>query len=222
AEHIGVPDCRIPACGLSWIPTRQPIILDDWPVAYLPGARNYTTVMSWKTDVTLPSIDGQRYGGKDVEFLKFIDLPARVSVALEVAVSGTAPRDELRRHGWQVADAFQHSHSLDAYHDYLRHSRAEWSIAKNAYVASRSGWFSTRSAAYLALGKPVVVQDTGFRSHLPSGDGLLAFTDLDEAAAAIAAIESDYKHHCDAARAVAERELASDRVLGKLLADVGL
>ncbi|MBI3785655.1 MAG: glycosyltransferase, partial [Deltaproteobacteria bacterium] len=175
-----------------------------------------------KTDVTLPTIDGQRYGGKDVEFLKFIDLPSRVDVALEVAVSGDAPRQQLQRHGWLVADAFQHSHSLDAYHAYLRQSRGECSIAKNAYVASRSGWFSTRSAAYLALGKPVVVQDTGFRSRLPTGAGVFAFDDLDEAAAAIASVEGDYKRHCDAARAVAESEFAAERVLGRLLKDVGL
>lgn len=222
AENIGATDCRIPACGLRWIPTRQPIVLGDWPVTYTPAAPCYTTVMSWKTDVTLPTIDGQRYGGKDVEFLKFIDLPSRVDVALEVAVSGDAPRQQLQRHGWLVADAFQHSHSLDAYHAYLRQSRGECSIAKNAYVASRSGWFSTRSAAYLALGKPVVVQDTGFRSRLPTGAGVFAFDDLDEAAAAIASVEGDYKRHCDAARAVAESEFAAERVLGRLLKDVGL
>ena len=177
--------------------------------------------MSWKTDVTLPNLDGVTYGGKDVEFMKFIDLPAHTASRCEVALSGAAPRDELQRRGWQLVDAYEKSCTLDAYRDYLRGSRAEWSIAKNAYVASRSGWFSTRSAAYLALGKPVVVQDTGFRAHYPTGEGLFAFNSIDEAAAAIDSIESDYRHHCDAARALAEQEFAAEKVLRRLLADVG-
>ena len=222
AENINDPSCAIPHCGLRWLPTRQPIVLDDWPMSFTPVAREYTTVMSWKTDVTLPSLSGVTYGGKDVEFRKFIDLPRRTKVALQVALSGAAPRDELQQHGWQIIDAYEKSSTMDAYRDYLRGSRAEWSIAKNAYVASRSGWFSTRSAAYLALGKPVVVQDTGFRAHYPTGDGLFAFHTLDEAVAAIDRIERDYRHHCDAARALAEREFAAETVLQRLLDDAGV
>jgi hypothetical protein len=222
AENIGAPDCQIPTCGLRWVPTRQPIVLDAWPRAFTPAARRYTTVMSWKTDVTLPSIDGRQYGGKDVELLKFLDLPGRVAAELELAVSGNAPRQRLQEHGWHVADAYGCSHSLDAYRDYLAGSRGEWSIAKNAYVASRSGWFSTRSAAYLALGKPVIVQDTGFRPYVATGAGVLTFDNIDEAAAAITAVEANYEHHCEAARASAEREFAAEHVLGKLMSDVGL
>ena len=221
AENINDPECAIPHCGLRWLPTRQPIVLDDWPFTFSPDARAYTTVMSWKTDVTLPNLAGITYGGKDVEFMKFIDLPAHVGARLEVALSGTAPRQELQRRGWHLVDAYEKSRTLDAYRDYLRGSRAEWSIAKNAYVASRSGWFSTRSAAYLALGKPVVVQDTGFRGHYPTGEGLFAFSSSGEAGAAIARIESNYRHHCDAARALAEQEFAAERVLRRLLVDVG-
>src|SRR5262249_46474915 len=143
-------------------------------------------------------------------------LPARTPVPLQVALSGAAPRDELRDHGWQIVDAYEKSCTLDAYRDYLRSSRAEWSIAKNAYVATRSGWFSTRSAAYLALGKPVVVQDTGFRRHYTVGEGLLPFTTVEEAAEAIACVESDYHRHCVAARAIAEREFAAEVVLTRL------
>lgn len=222
AENINDPSCTIPACGLQWLPTRQPIVLDDWPFSFEPRARYYTTVMSWKTDVTLPNLAGITYGGKDVEFLKFIGLPARTPAPLQVAMSGAAPRDDLRHHGWDVIDAYEQSRTLDAYHRYLRHSRAEWSIAKNAYAASRSGWFSTRSAAYLALGKPVVVQDTGFRRYYSTGEGLFAFSTVDEAVAAIERIESDYRRHCDAARAIAERDFAAETVLQHLLHDVGL
>jgi hypothetical protein len=222
AENINDSSCAIPSCGLDWIPTRQPIVLEDWPFAFDANARRYTTVMSWKTDVTLPNLSGIIYGGKDVEFLKFIDLPSRVSVPLQIALSGAAPRDTLHRHGWQIIDAYEQSSTLDAYRNYLRSSRGEWSIAKNAYVASRSGWFSTRSAAYLALGKPVVVQDTGFKSYYPTGEGLFAFSTIDEAVAAIENIETNYRHQCEAARAVAQREFAADVVLQRLLNDAGV
>lgn len=222
AENINDPSCGIPSCGLRWLPTRQPIVLDDWPFRFDPTARHYTTVMSWKTDVTLPNLAGITYGGKDVEFLQFIGLPARVRVPLQVALSGAAPRDDLRRHGWQVIDAYEHSATLDAYRDYLRGSRAEWSIAKHAYVASRSGWFSTRSAAYLTLGKPVVVQDTGFRRYYPTGEGVFPFSTVDEAVAAVEQIESAYRRQCEAARATAEQEFAAEVVLQRLLNDAGL
>jgi len=222
AENINDPACAIPHCGITWLPTRQPIVLEEWPFTRLPSATTYTTVMSWKTDVTLPNLDGVTYGGKDVEFAKFIDLPRHTTVPMQVALSGAAPRDELRRHGWQIVDAYEKSCTLDAYREYLRGSRAEWSIAKNAYVASRSGWFSTRSAAYLALGKPVVVQDTGFRRYYPIGDGIFAFRSVAEAAAAIMRVESDYQRQCEAARATAEREFAAEVVLTRLLRDAGL
>jgi hypothetical protein len=178
--------------------------------------------MSWKTDIPLPNLTGVTYGGKDVEFMKLVDLPAHTGVHLEVALSGAAPREELQRRDWHLVDAYEKSRTLDAYRDYLRGSRAEWSIAKNAYVASRSGWFSTRSAAYLALGKPVVVQDTGFSAHYPTGKGLFAFSSIEEAAAAFDSIERDYRGHCDAARAIAEREFAAEIVLQRLLDDAGV
>jgi hypothetical protein len=222
AENINDPSCAIPHCGLRWLPTRQPIVLDDWPFTFTPMARAYTTVMSWKTDVTLPNLAGVTYGGKDVEFLKFIDLPARTNAHLEVALSGAAPRAALQRRGWHLVDAYEQSRTLDAYHNYLRGSRAEWSIAKNAYVASRSGWFSTRSAAYLALGKPVVVQDTGLHARYPTGEGLFAFNGIAQAAAAIDHVESNYRHHCEAARALAEKEFAAETVLQRLLNDASV
>ena len=198
-------------------------MLEDWPFAFDPAARNYTTVMSWKTDVTLPNLAGTTYGGKDVEFMKFIELPRRVRVPLEVALSGAAPRDELHRHGWQVVDAYERSCTLDAYRDYLRRSRAEWSIAKNAYVASHSGWFSTRSAAYLALGRPVVVQDTGFRDALPDRCGSVRLQHARRSGRRHrAASRVTIELHCEAARAVAEREFAAEAVLTRLLHDAGL
>ena len=222
AENISDPSCCIPSCGLTWHTTRQPIVLENWPFTFTPTAPALTTVMSWKNDVALPSIGGETYGGKDVEFLKFMHLPSRVSVTMEIALSGAAPFEQLRQNGWQVVDGYEKSSTIDVYQNYLSSSRGEWSIAKNAYVASHSGWFSTRSAAYLALGKPVVVQDTGFRPYYPVGEGLFDFTDLDEAVSAIESIESNYRRHCEAARSIAESHFGADAVITRLLRDAGL
>jgi hypothetical protein len=221
AENMTAPSCRIPDSGLTWHKTRQPIVIQDWPFTFTPEARSFTTVMSWKNDVSCPSIGGETFGGKNVEFMKFFDLPSRVSVPIEIALSGAAPIARLRQQGWQVVDGYQKSSTMEGYRNYLGASRAEWSIAKNAYVASWSGWFSTRSAAYLALGKPVVVQDTGFRPYYPPGDGLFAFTTLDEAASAIENVEADYPRHCEGARAIAESHFAAEQVLADLLRKAG-
>ena len=222
AENISDPSCCIPSCGLTWHTTRQPIVLENWPFTFTPTAPALTTVMSWKNDVTLPSIGGETYGGKDVEFLKFMHLPSRVSVTMEIALSGAAPFDQLRQNGWQVVDGYEKSSTMKVYQNYLSGSRGEWSIAKNAYVASRSGWFSERSAAYLALGKPVVVQNTGFRPYYPVGEGLFDFTNLDEAISAIESIETNYRRHCEAARSIAESHFAARNVLTRLLQQVAV
>ena len=222
AENISDPSCCIPSCGLTWHTTRQPVVLEKWPFTFTPKARALTTVMSWKNDVPLPSIGSETYGGKDVEFLKFVRLPSRVSVTMELALSGAAPFDQLRQNGWRVVDGYEKSSTVDVYQGYLGSSRGEWSIAKHAYVSSRSGWFSERTAAYLALGKPVVVQDTGFRPYYPIGEGLFDFTNLDEATAAIESIESNYRRHCEAARSIAESHFAAGTVLTRLLQQVGL
>lgn len=220
AEHLGAPDCLIPACGLTWHPTRQPIVLANWPTRTAPDGP-FTTVMSWKIEPTPPSIGGRVYGGKDVEFERFMDLPGRTPETLEVAVSGPAPRERIAAAGWRLADARAVSGTMHAYRDYILASRGECSIAKNAYVATRSGWFSTRSAAYLACGKPVVVQETGFSAHVPTGPGLHAFSTPEEAVAALAAVRADYPRACRHAREVAE-SFAAERVCARLLADAGL
>jgi hypothetical protein len=221
AEHIRAADCRVPPCGLEWTPTRPPVVLERWPFSFDAAARAFTTVMSWKLETALPVIDGVRYGGKDVEFRRFLELPRRAPVQFEVAIAGAAPRAELAGTGWQIVDAHERSRTMAQYQAYLQASRGEWSVAKNIYVALRSGWFSSRSAGYLALGKPVVVQDTGWSAHYPTGAGLFAFDTLEQATAALDTVEADYRHHCEAARAVAEQELAAPVVLQRLLQDVG-
>ncbi len=220
-EHIGAEDCLVPTCGLTWRPTRQPIHLPSWPVTPAPEAP-FTTVMSWSIEPTSPVVGGRTFGGKDVEFLRFLELPSRTPETLEVALSGKAPRARIAAAGWQLRDPLPVSATLDDYRRYLQGSRGEVSVAKNAYVATRSGWFSTRSAAYLASGRPVVLQDTGFSRHVPIGPGLHAFTTLDEAAAALAAVRASYPAACAHARAVAESEFAAERVLSRLLSDAGL
>jgi hypothetical protein len=222
AEHVGQPDCRVPSAGLSWTPTRQPLVMDRWPVRLAPAGARFTTVMSWKTDVSLPMLDGVRYRGKDAEFLRFIDLPRRTRVPLEVAVAGDAPRERLLACGWHVVSAGERSATMASYRDYLGEAKGEWSVAKNVYVELRSGWFSGRSASYLALGKPVVVQDTGWSCYYPTGEGLFAFSTAAEAVAHLETIERDYRRHAEAARSIAERELDAARVLPRLLAACGV
>jgi len=222
AEHVGRPGCLVPAGGLPWIPTRQPVVLEHWPYHFDPAAGRFTTVMSWKTDISLPMIDGVRYGGKDVEFTRFIDLPRRTRAPLEVALAGEAPRDRLRAHGWHVVGAPERSATMESYRSYLRRARGEWSVAKNVYVALDTGWFSCRSAVFLALGKPVVVQDTGWSRYYPTGEGLFAFRTAEQAVAALEAVEADYRRHCEAARAVAEDSFAAEKVLTRLLTDCGV
>jgi hypothetical protein len=215
-EHVGAPDCAIPDLGIAWRPTRQPILLDRWEAAPAPDGA-FTTVMSWRIDPPAPIVDGRVYGGKDVEFERLLDLPSRTPERLEVAIAGAAPRDRIRAAGWEVTDAQAVSRTLDDYRGYIAASRGELSIAKNAYVASRSGWFSTRSAAYLASGRPVVLQDTGFSAHLPLGPGLHAFTSHAEAVGALAAIRADYAAACRHARDVAVECFDAERVCERLL-----
>jgi len=178
--------------------------------------------MSWKIKPTPPVVGGRVYGDKDIEFERFMDLPARTPERLEVALAGAAPRERIAAAGWRLRDGHAVSSTMAAYRDYILGSRGELSIAKNAYVATRSGWFSTRSAAYLACGKPVVVQETGFSAHVPTGPGLHAFSTAEEAVAALAAIRADYAGASRHAREVAQSCFAAEQICARLLADAGL
>jgi hypothetical protein len=223
-ENIGAPDCRIPQALFAWIPTRQPIVNECFSGAGievpLPERRQVlTTVMSWEPAESGPVVEGVAYAGKSKEFVRFLDLPARAPLPLEIAISGKAPREELRANGWRLIEAPEVSGDPWTYRSYLARSFAEWSVAKNAYTQSRSGWFSGRSACYLSLGVPVVVQDTGFGRAIPSGIGVLKFSTLDEAAAAIDAIASDPQRHARAAREIAHEYFAAQKVLPRLIED---
>ncbi len=214
--RIGRPDCPIPTHGIVWKPLRPPVALDLLPVQFTPAAPAFTTVMAWSPRKPLV-YDGVDYGQKDVEFWRIAGLPRRVGVALEIALAGSAPYDAIREAGWRIADAAAVTATPWTYRDYIGQSRGEFSVAVNLEVKSRSGWFSDRTAAYLASGKPVVVQDTGFSDDLPCGEGLMAFRTEDDAAAAIAEVMRDYPRHCRAARCIAEEHLDATRILSRVL-----
>lgn len=221
AENFGKPGCRVPSGGFDWQTTRQPVVLHLWPFVFKPDAVALTTVMNWRI-ARDTEYQGEVYGQKDQEFRKFIRLPGRTSQILDIGMGHPkAPRDLLRQKGWRLHDPFPPTRDLWTYQSYLANSRGEFSVAKNAYVRPWSGWFSERSTCYMATGKPVVLQDTGFSEWLPTGEGVLSFTTLDEAVEAIEEMNADYERHCKAARRLVEEHFNSDDVLRDLLAKAG-
>jgi hypothetical protein len=207
-----------PDSGHRWRPTRQPVLLDEWRTAG-PPSDTFTTVMNW-TSINPLEWNGSSFGQKDVELERVIDLPAHVPESrLELAIADgktrRTPRELLAHRGWHVVDPTVVCATPDAYRAYVAGSKAELSVAKHGYVAGNAGWFSCRSACYLAAGRPVVVQHTG--SVIPAGEGLLTFADRDEAVEAIRSVERDYARHAAAARALAHEWFGSDRVLAALV-----
>jgi len=217
AENFGLPGCTVPDDGLAWRPTRQPVVLEAWPLTPVPANGKFTTVMQW--DSYPPrEYGGRQYGMKSASFQPYLDLPQRTAATFELAIGGpTAPMDLLHANGWSLQNPLDVSRDPWTYQRYLQASRAEFSVAKHGYVTSWSGWFSERSAAYLASGRPVLTQDTGFSQWLPTGDGLLAFATPDEARTGVDAITTHDAHHCRAARDLAEAVFAAPRVLGELI-----
>lgn len=220
AENIRNSDCLIPTGLFNWIPTRQPVVIDCFRDAVVPVELRrpiLTTVASWEPAEQGPTVAGVRYCGKSTEFEKFMDLPRFSCLPIELAISGKAPRDRLTAHGWRTLNAYDVSYDPWIYRHYLANSFGEWSVAKNAYVASRSGWFSCRSACYLALGVPVIVQDTGFQKSIPTGAGVLSFNTMEQARSAIESVSDNPKQHKDAALEIAQEYFASDRILPHLI-----
>ncbi len=209
-----------PATGHLWRPMRKPIVVSEWHPS-TPQREVFTTVMNW-TSFKNVTYQGQSYGQKDVEFMRFVELPSMVTpTVLEMAIgSGKTrrlPRDLLTRKGWRVVDPAEVCPDMDSYRRYIESSKAEWTVAKNGYVLGKAGWFSGRTACYLAAGRPVVVQDTGFAPVLPVGEGILAFQNIEEAVAAIHEVEDNYTRHAEVARDIAEEYFDSDKVLSKLI-----
>jgi len=205
--NIGRPGCPIRTCGIAWRPLLPPVVPSLWQCCNAARAADnapFTTVANWTAYGTAEH-EGQVYGQKDREFLRLIDLPSRTSQTLELALSGAGTRtvEAFRARGWSMRDAGEVTTSFGRYRDYVVHSRGELSAAKHAYVATRSGWFSDRSVCYLAAGRPVILQDTGFGELLPTGRGLLAFATPEEAVECIERVNANYRAHCLAARRLA-------------------
>jgi hypothetical protein len=210
----------VPDTGHHWRPTRQPIVLSEWH-SETPYRQVFTTVMNW-TSYKPVVYKGQSHGQKDVEFRRFLDLPRLVApTILEIAVNAGKTRGTpyalLRHEGWHVVDPEKVCPDMDGYRRYVETAKAEWSVAKNGYVVGQPGWFSCRSACYLAAGRPVVVQDTGFGGVLPVGSGILSFRTPDEAVAAIREVEAHYQHHANAAREIATIYFDAAKVLTELI-----
>lgn len=222
-ENVGAADCRIPDCGVDWKPTRQPICLTRWhecpPVTGADAA--YTTVMNWAAGP--PLIYGNdTWGQKDIEFRRIIDLPSAVpDIPLAIAVGGLGgpqfPTKAVLNAGWQLIDSASSCGNWRLYRSFIEKSRGEFSVAKETYVKARTGWFSCRSACYLAAGRPVVAQDTGWSRQIPTGEGLFAFEDRDEAAQALRRVAADPERHSRAARLIAEEFFDSRVVLTNLI-----
>jgi hypothetical protein len=208
-SNIGTPLSPIPTGAFTWHKTWQPITIDDWHPETAPRDR-FTTVMTWQiesfTDVG---------GNKDQEFVKFIELPTRSPQRFELAING--PQALLRQYGWDTVDAMRVSRTPGEYRDFIHGSKAEFGVAKHTYLVNRSGWFSDRTECYLAAGRPALVQDTGWTAHLPSGSGLLAFTNMDEAIDGVQRINTDYAQHARSAVAIARAHFDAGVVLPALL-----
>lgn len=218
--NIGTPQCAIPTEGLHWRPMPRPVLLSMWPAAIDSRCQRFTTISTWKGRATF-QWQGVDSGEKSDNWLRYLNLPLTSGQACEIALRiESADHGNDRRmfeeQGWIITDPGQ-LHEFGDYRDYICHSRAEFSVAHNRYVEFTTGWFSDRSALYLASGKPVLVQSTGIEHHLPTGKGLLTFSSMDEALAGIEAINADYAGHCRAAREIAEQYFAADRVLTEIL-----
>jgi hypothetical protein len=224
-ENLGNPDCGLPVSDrFPFKPTRQPVVPDFWEHA-LPAGDAFTTIGNWEQRWRQVTFNGQTYHwSKHLEFRKVIDLPSVTTQPFELALASydDATREMLESNGWRVRHAMGFSTDTDAYRDYIQRSRGEFTVAKDQNVRLRSGWFSDRSATYLAAGRPVITQDTGFGNVLPTGKGLIAFATLEDAAAAVEAVVADFPAHCRAASDIARNRFAAGEVLGRLLGEVSV
>ena len=225
-QNIGLEGCPLPSCGLDWIATSPPVVLSEWPALPLPPDAPLTSVGSWRGVYGPLEHAGRTYGHRVHEFRRFLALPRMTDqhfeLALNIEPAETGDLSRLAEHGWELVDPLAVAATPADYRTYIQASMGELMIAKSMYVQAQSGWFSDRSVCYLASGRPVVAQDTGLSGLYPTGRGLLTFATLEEAAGAVAEVRGNPAMHSRAARALAEEHFDSDRVLGRLLTQLGI
>jgi len=224
-QAIGQPDCPVPTCGLQWITTPQPIVLAHWPLAGRIVHDGLTSVANWRGYGSVEH-EGSFYGQKAHSWRQYMTLPRltaeRFLPALSIHAEETADLAALTENGWHLLDPARVAATPAAYQQFIQESKAELGVAKSGYVVSRCGWFSDRSICYLASGRPVIAQETGFSRFVPTGSGLFAFNNSTEALAAIDEMNRDYVHQSRSARRLAEEHFASDKVLSQLLRKLGM
>jgi hypothetical protein len=222
--NLGRAGCGVPDCGLDWITTLPPVALDHWPVVVGSGSA-FTSVATWRGPFGPVDYEGRTYGLRVHEFRRFLPLPRLVrgdfEIALAIDPADAADIERLEQAGWTLLDPGAVASGPEDYRRFIQGSAAELTVAKGMYVATESGWFSDRSACYLASGKPVIAQETGFGAHLSTGEGLFSFSTLEEAVEAVEQVRSDPARHARAARGIAEEHLGAERVLSHLVDELG-
>jgi hypothetical protein len=223
-ENLGQPDCDTPIEKFKWLPTRQPVAVELWNDGAPTGGPAYTTITTWHNKGKNLEWRGDTwYWTKDREFEKILDLPKLREVPFELATSVDEKVQKLLRdHGWRQTGSVEISRDAELYRKYIQQSRGEFTVARDQYVRPNTGWFSDRTCCYLAAGRPVITQETGFSKFLPSGRGLFGFKTMDDILAAVDAIESDYTGHCRAAAEIAREYFAAEKVVGSLMERAGL
>lgn len=224
-ENIGDPECALPSGGITWRKTRPPVLIDEWAGSSVDEPSLFTTVCTWRNKGADPVINGRKYyWSKDVNFRKFLEVARLSAQPIELATDLSSGPDYASAiaGGFRITPVIPMSLDADSYRDYIRGSRGEFTAAKDIYAGTRSGWFSDRSVCYLAAGRPVVTQSTGFERQVPTGTGLFAFNTNEEAVEAIRTINGDYARHAAGAQAIAREYFAAERVLDAIAEAAGL
>ncbi|MEP6604158.1 MAG: hypothetical protein ABJB69_09440 [Spartobacteria bacterium] len=226
-ENVGTKDFPVQTHRFKWWPTRQPIVTDLWKTNRAPTrAAIFTSVANWSTsglkDITWR---GDKYlWSKSREFLRFVAAPKKSGEKFELAtdIKDRQVRQKFRQNGWRFKSPLQLSVDYWLYREYIRKSKGEFTVAKDQYVRLNTGWFSDRSGCYLAAGRPVITQETGFTKHYGGGVGLLSFCSLAEIVEAVKEVNADYKKHSRVAREIARECFEAEKVLGALLERAGI
>jgi hypothetical protein len=223
-ENLGAADCAVPIEQFQWLPTRQPVAVDLWETPYGPSSTGYNTITTWHNKGKEITFKGDvYYWTKDREFKNFLELPRRTGLPFELAAGvDEGVQSLLHDNGWTQTHSVQISRDVGRYRAYIQNSRGEFTVARDQYVRPRTGWFSDRSACYLAAGRPVITQETGFSKFLPAGKGLFGFTTMEDVLAAVEEVERDYEGNCRAARDIAAEFFAAEKVVGSLMHRAGL